>query len=72
MKVPGIEQLLESAEKDLAKKKIDLKNLQEESESNESLIPLVALKRSECAREEEMLAACKAKVRHEKIEKLGL
>lgn len=65
MKIPSIEDLMRSAEVGIREKKDRLSKL---STSD----PYKNVLRSEIIREEEALNRCRARVRDEKIDKLGL
>jgi chromosomal replication initiation ATPase DnaA len=69
MKVPSIEDIMKNAEVDILEKKSRLSRLASEGDFDPYA---VAQLRREIKSQEETLNACRARVREEKIEKLGL
>ena len=78
MMVPGIEDLLDSAQKDIDKKKHELRQIEimldsEADPAKKERLELEArLKKSQIRSEEQTMLACRSRVRQEKIGKLGI
>jgi len=78
MMFPGIEDLLDSAQKEIARKKHDLRQIELALESEadpakkERLELEARLKKSHIRSEEQTMLACRSRVRQEKIGKLGI
>jgi hypothetical protein len=78
MKVPGIEDLLASSQKDIDKKNHELRLIEiaRDSEADpakkERLELEARIKRSQIRSEEQTMLACRSRVRQEKIDRLGI
>jgi hypothetical protein len=78
MKVPGIEELLDSAQKEIDREKHELRLIEiaRDSEADpakkERLELEARIKRSQIRSEEQTMLACRSRVRQEKIGRLGI